>query len=287
MVDLRSRAREALAARLREGLAPGALHADGGHALRFADALVSTLGVQDVAWAHEQLAARAKGELRPTRAGAVPAHAAWSSTALVCSAFAPWRERPGDVRFAGRGPFEEVRLEERLAIPHGGGSPNLDVALAAGSALVGIESKLTEHLTPRRPRPWKPAYQRPAMVRELREGWATLFADLLEGRWAPRHLDAGQLVRHALSLRGAHDLVLVFWEPANGDELPEVLAHRAEVARALESVGDALPRLHAMSWSRVLDGWESSMPDHVAALRERYDVAVAPEADGHGARPLI
>jgi len=112
------------------------------------------------------------------------------------------------------------------------------------------------------------------MAAELEGGWADLFADLLTGRWSPSHLDAGQLVRHALSLRREHDLVLVCWEPANGDELPEVAAHRAEVARALERVGDARPRLHALSWARVLDAWAPVWPDHVAALRRRYDVAV-------------
>jgi hypothetical protein len=274
MRDLRSRAREALAARLRELLPAEALHADGAHARRLSGALASTLGDADVAWAQAQLAARAKGELRPTRTGAVPACAAWSSAALVCSALAPWRTSADRLRVAGLGPFDEVRLEERLPIPHGGGTPNLDAVLAAGEALVGIESKLTEHLAPARPRPWRPAYLRPAMAAELRGGWADLFAALVAGRWTPRHLDAGQLVRHALSLRGRHDLVLAFWEPADGDDLPEVLAHRAEVAEVLVRVGDALPRLHAVSWSSVWDCWGAELPEHVAALRRRYDVVV-------------
>ncbi len=274
MADLASRAREALAARLRELLPAEALHPDGRHTRRLVDALVPTLTPGDVAWVHAQLVARAKGELRPTRAGTVGVQAAWSSTALVCSAFAPWRPAPGRLTVGGLGPFDEVRLEERLAIPHGGGSPNLDVALAAGDCLVGVESKLTEHLAPAPPRPWRPGYRRPAMATELETGWGALFADLLAGRWRPRHLDAAQLVRHALSLRRRHDLVLLFWEPANGDELPEVAAHRAEVDRALAQVGGARPRLHARSWSQVLDAWAPVAPSHVAALRERYDVAV-------------
>ena len=274
MPDLRQRAREALAARLRELLPARELHPGGAHARRLAGALVPTLDPADVAGAHAALAARAKGELRPTRAGAVPACAAWSSTALVCSALAPWRTAPEELRVDGLGPFDEIRLEERLAIPHGGGTPNLDAALVSGAALVGVESKLTEHLAPARPRPWRPAYLRPAMAAELRGGWADLFGELVEGSWVPRHLDAGQLVRHALSLRGSHDLVLAYWEPADGDALPEVLAHRAEVRRVLERVGEARPRLHAAAWPRIWDSWEAARPAHVAALRERYDVAV-------------
>jgi hypothetical protein len=90
------------------------------HARRLSGALAPTLGDADVAWAQAQLAARAKGELRPTRPGAVPACAAWSSAALVCSALAPWRTATDRLRVAGLGPFDEVRLEERLPIPHGG-----------------------------------------------------------------------------------------------------------------------------------------------------------------------
>ena len=266
-VSLQSRAREALALRLRQLTPSGALHTSGAHTLQIADALIPSLGSDDVAWIHAQLAARAKGELRPSRAGTVQAHAAWSSTALVASAFAPWRDRlPG------------LALEARLHIPHGGGTPNLDVAFDGCDGLVGVESKLTEHLVPARARAWRPAYRRPAMAAELQGGWAAIFADLLEGR-TPRFLDAGQLVRHALSLRRAGNLVLLYWEPANAEDHPEILAHRQEVADLIDRVGDARPRLHAFSWSHVFDSWATAIPEHVAALRARYDVPVAPADD--------
>ena len=273
MAALQSRARAALAARLRELVPAERLHAEGAHTRTLTDALAPTLDADDVHWVYAQLAARAKGELRASRSGAVQAHAAWSSTALVASAFAPWRRRAGELPLADLGPFEELRLEERLHIPHGGGTPNLDVALDVRGALVGVESKLTEHLAPARPRPWRAAYLRPAMAGELQGGWATTFADLLEGRWSPSHLDAGQLVRHALSLRRAGDLVLVFWEPADGEDHAEVRAHRREVAELLERVGDARPRLHALRWDQVFDAWAALLPAHAAALRRRYDVA--------------
>jgi hypothetical protein len=272
--DLRRRARTALAERLQERVPAAALHAGGEHALRFADALVPTLDAADVAWAHGELAARAKGELRPARSGSVGAQAAWSSTALVCSAFAPWRERPGELPLAGLGPFTGLRLEERLPIPHGGGTPNLDVALDAPGGLTGVESKLTEHLAPARPRPWRPAYRRPAMAAALDAAWGALLQDLRDGTWVPLHLDAGQLVRHALSLRGAGDLLLAYWEPENAAEHPEVAAHRAEVQEALQRLEGASPRLHALPWSALWDAWAPVLPAHVAALRARYAVDV-------------
>ena len=270
------RARATLAARLREQVGASALHPGGEHALRFTDALVPTLTAEDVEWAHDQLRRRAKGELRPARAGTVSAHAAWSSTALVASAFAAWRRDPSGLTLVDRGGFTALRLEERLHIPHGGGTPNLDVALEGPGTYLGVESKLTEHLAPQPPRAWRPAYRRPSMAAELDGGWAEVFAALLEGTWAPRHLDAGQLVRHALSLtvRPGAELALVFWEPAGGDELPEVRLHREEVAELLARVGpSAAPRLHATTWASVLAGWEAAAPGHVAALRARYAVA--------------
>ena len=264
-------AREALAARLRSLLPAGALHPGGQHALRFADALVPTLSDGDVAWAHEQLAARAKGELRPARSGAVQAHAAWSSTAFVCSAFAAWRSDPAALSIAGLSGFTELRLEERLHIPHGGGTPNLDVVCEGPGVYAGVESKLTEHLAPSPPRAWRPAYRRPAMLAALDGGWADVFAALLSGDWAPRFLDAAQLVKHALSLQrpDAH-LVLLYWEPV---PLPELRAELAELHARLGP--DPSPRFHAVTHDELLRSWTARRPDHVAALRERYGVAVA------------
>ena len=246
---LTSRARAALAARLRELVPPQRLHPGGAHALAAADALV--LGPDDLAWALAHLRRGAPGELRPRADGAVPLHAAWSSSGLVAGVFAPRRdELPG------------LRLELRLPIPHGGGTPNLDAAWDSASGLVGVEGKLTEHLAPRRPRPWRPAYHRPAMRDALAAGWREAFGLLLDGRWSPRFLDAGQLVRHALSL--AHDpgaeLRYVFWEPRG--EHPELREHRAELDRLLALVGEAPPRLRATTWALA------------GPLAERYDVEV-------------
>lgn len=255
MADLQARARAALEGRR------GA-----SHAATLREALVPSLSEEDVAWVDAQLAARAKGELRPTKDGAVPVHRAWSSTQLVASAFAFWRTRPQDLVVPGvDGPFTDVRLEERLAIPHGGGNPNLDVALDGPDGLVGIEAKLTEHLRPSTPRPWKPAYHRPAMRAALDGAWRVIFDDLRDGRWAPRRLDAGQLVRHALSLRGAGTLVYLRWAP---EPLPD---HDAELAELQDRLGaDAAPAFRALTYGELFAAWEGVAPEHVRGLRSRY-----------------
>jgi hypothetical protein len=248
--SLQARARAALAARLRELVPAGRLHPGGEHALALEDALAAG----DPAWVLGHLERGAKGELRPRADGAVPGFAAWSSTALVASAFAPLRgELPGLV------------LEARLHIPHGGGTPNLDARWDG----VGVEAKLTEHLAPRAARAWRPAYRRPAMRDALEGGWRATFDALLDGTWAPRFLDAGQLVRHALSLHRARDTELryVFWQP--GGAHPELAQHRAELDELLERVGAARPRLRALTWAEQWAGWP-----HAPVLRERYDLDV-------------
>lgn len=279
------RARAALTARMASSLPASALHEDGRHTRALADALVPTLSASEVAWVHAELSRGAKGTLRPTRAGAVPVYNAWSSTLHVASAFAPWRATPEALRVAGRTGFTDVRLEERLLIPHGGGTPNLDVALPGPhGAFTGAESKLTEHLAPHPPHRWAPAYLRPAMAAALTDGWADVFSALLAGRWSPRYLDAAQLVKHALSLQAKPEatstrLVLLFWEPTDGDEVPEVVAHREEVAELVDRLGpDASPQLVALSYAEVLDEWETQRPEHVAALRARYEVSVRGDA---------
>ena len=71
--------------------------------------------------------------------------------------------------------------------------------------------------------------------------------------------------------------MLLFWEPADGEGLPEVDAHRAEVAELLARVGeDAWPRLHVMTYRDLLEGWAQSHPEHTAGLRARYEVPVHP-----------
>ena len=98
------------------------------------------------------------------------------------------------------------------------------------------------------------------------------------------HLGVEQLIKHALALTSRfpdHDLHLVYvwWEPENAGDIAEVAAHRAEIAELKDRVGEASPRLHALSYSELLAEWEqldepSWVTGHVAQLRSRYAVSI-------------
>jgi hypothetical protein len=102
-----------------------------------------------------------------------------------------------------------------------------------------------------------------------------VFQASLEGAWRPQHLGLEQLLKHALALnshaggRTTH-LVYVYWEPANGSDVSEVVIHRAEVAELARSLGNALPRFHALSYDDLLDDW-LSIPDGVNGSAEHVD----------------
>lgn len=121
------------------------------------------------------------------------------------------------------------------------------------------------------------------MLTLLSEGWADVFMSSLAGSWQPRHLGVEQLIKHALALNSLPDaekhLVYLYWEPVDGADHAEVVAHRDEVAALVERVGDASPRLHVQTYAELLDEWASMdgpawLPEHVKQLRQRYAVSL-------------
>ena len=130
---------------------------------------------------------------------------------------------------------------------------------------------------------WRAPYPRPEMETMLDGGWKAVFRASVDGTWQPAHLGLEQLVKHVLALAGQaadeRHLVYVFWEPLNAEEHPEVMAHRAEVAKLADRVSDASPRLHVLTYRMLLDEWSAVtgpdwVADHVAQLRARYELPV-------------
>ena len=73
--------------------------------------------------------------------------AAHSSSALCVNAFAPFKDRPGDLVLAGIGGFHELGFERKCPTGlRGRRSPNLDFLAEGSGHVVAVESKCTEYL---------------------------------------------------------------------------------------------------------------------------------------------
>ncbi len=256
----------------------------GTHTASLADNLLPGLSNDEVELVRAQLGEGDGGELVPTASGKVRAHAPYSSAALAANAFGRWLTDPQHLQLAGLASLEQVRLEDKLKINHGGGTANLDLGAYGPDLIFGVESKLTEMLDPHEPEPWRKPYLAPAMRDLLSDGWADVFDQSLAGTWTPQHLGLEQLIKHALAItsqagaRKPH-LLYLYWEPRNGFEIPEVRAHREEVKELQETVGEASPRLYTLTYRDLFDQWAAQpepvwLLEHASQLRERYEIEI-------------
>jgi len=200
ITDVAKRCRSALAERVRE-LAPGVAGIDGfpGYATRIEDNLLpgitpdlyqSEYGAgagDELEWAYRN------GRMCPPKM-----HAAHSSSALVVSTFAPWKRHLSELALCGERRFSSLRFEVKLPTGLGGTPPHVDVLAETPAEIVAIESKATEFLQGHSAVfaqsyssvPW------PACVDSYTAAMRCLQAD--PARF--RHLDAAQLIKHALGL---------------------------------------------------------------------------------------
>ena len=181
------------------------------------------------------------GTKRPARVFAL-----CSSAALVINVFGFWRGRDHTPLLAalGIGGPGGTLLKFEQPLPTGlpGDPPTVDVALyRPDGRCVAVESKLAEWLTPRprRQRAFKDKYFHPtAKVWEAAglPRCQALAEDLQEGRERLKHVNAPQLLKHALGLassglRTSTLLYLYYDWPGR-----ESVTHRAELERVLERV---------------------------------------------------
>jgi hypothetical protein len=286
MASARRRIEVALTAHLKDlvGTARAEHFIGGSHTRRFIDNLLPTFPTWQVEEMSTQLAAGGGSELTPTATG--KRRAPYSSAALAFNAFGRWLGSESQLVIAGLSGFEyRLRVEAKKPILHGGGIANLDVLLDSSKRVLGIESKLAEHSELHHPVEWKQPYLKPKMRTLLDTRWSSLLDDSAAGRWQPRRLGVEQLIKHVLGLRSEHPeaavhLGYVFWEPTNAEDHDWVLEHRAEVADLQRRVAGSEIQLHAMSYSTLLQEWESIadapywIKEHVDALRDRYSVLV-------------
>jgi hypothetical protein len=227
--------------------------------------------------------ARGRGKEMAADAGLPPKICSlYSSAALVCNFFGPWEKQPHVVAGAlgWQGPDPTLDYEVELRIPGLRGTPpTLDVLLSGPEALVwGIESKFTEPFQPGREVKVGEKAFRPSYFKDERI-WAGLpscraMAERLRHATDPefRHLDAPQLVKHALGLHAHYPqsrLVFLRYDAGTDEDAlltEEVDRFAAEVGREI----DFLPLTYQEVFSRLLIDPDGLANPHIGYLRKRY-----------------
>ena len=202
------------------------------------------------------------GELRASRRASQPKmHALHSSSVLACNVFDYWRAK-------GIGPVGKVlgieshieRLTFEAQFPTGlpGKPPNIDVALWLESDDVwGIESKFTEPFGIPKTGPafndkYFPAGLPVWSDRGLTKCGALAIA-LQKGAVRFRHLDAAQLLKHALGLHANHlGRFTLCYLYADADT-PEGKEHRSEISEFGVAVDGDFPFV-SLSYTTFLKG---------------------------------
>lgn len=279
-----TRIQKALSERLKSSLSEARVRAfvGGTHTESLRDNVVPSITDDQLATLRAQLAAGDGGELRPRpKSGKTTAHAPYSSAALALNAFGGWLGREEQLTVGGLGGWTDpLQIEAKLQIAHGGGRANLDVLLTSPGRVLAIESKLTEYVAAHDERHLKPIYASAEMAGLLSGGWGRLLRALLDGEFPCHHLDATQLVKHALAVKSWFPdrdatLAYVYWEPSNADEIPQLGGHRDELDQLLELLDDdADPAFVALTYDELFAEWDAVADEaaraHVAALRARY-----------------
>lgn len=206
-----------------------------------------------------------------------------SSSALAVNCFAPFRRQLADLGLCGLSGFTDLRFERKC--PTGlrrGTPPNLDLVVSGPQGVVGVESKLTEHLAPHKAR-FAPAYTEEIRDWRRQQGYFAEMERLIAQPAAYRQLDAAQLIKHAFGLGHVFDgpqvtLLYLYWEPRNPDCDPVFHAHRQEIGDFAARVAGSVPAFRALSYSRLWSEWRGTAPGwlirHLDQLEQRYLVAL-------------
>lgn len=206
-----------------------------------------------------------------------------SSSALAVNSFGWFFGKPGLLDLPGYGVQDLVGFEQKF--PTGlvrAEAPHLDVVLANDDRIVAIESKCLEFLSPGAPA-FSERYRTEITDERSQGPWYQEMVRILEGKGESyRHLDAAQLIKHALGLSYKQErpvtLLYLWWEPANADAFPVFAAHRDEVERFALNLGEGQPRFVAMPyndlWSYWLQSARSDVREHSRNLLHRYGRAI-------------
>lgn len=204
-----------------------------------------------------------------------------SSAALAVNVFDYWSNRPLQSLAAALGlpaTPSAFRFEAQFPTGLGGTPPNLDLAFEyPDQRIVGVESKFTEWLTPKRtgPAPFKDKYcSGKALWSSAGLPRAQALAESMQAR-AQRfvYLDAAQLLKHMLGLstclRGRAGLCYLYFDCAG----PESSMHQAEIHSFSTAIDPDMP-FHAISYQTFFEALtrqlDPSDGEYVAYLKARY-----------------
>ena len=223
-----------------------------------------------------------------------------SSAALAANTFGFFLNRPGDLPpLPGcedvEWPVSCLYVEKEVRFPwRGGRHPWLDALVVTSSTLIGVESKRFEpYRSSKAPGRFSDAFW---IRREHRwggcmEGYQGVRDEIHAIPDTYAHLDAAQLVKHALALRtrvGAKKqfnglqphLFYLYAEPdtwpRNGKPVEDEAktAHREEIKHFAQSVEGDEVRFVACSYRELLGTWErsdnSEIRDHARAVFGRF-----------------
>jgi hypothetical protein len=220
-------------------------------------------------------------ELRDQPERAAKMRALHSSSALAVNVFDFWSARDLDrvlEALCVEGWGTELSFEEKLPTGAGGTPPHVDVVIRLGDGrLVGVESKFTEWMAPKRDR----AASLAPYVDDDASYWSRaglhasdrLVRAMVAGEQEFQYLDVPQLLKHALGLQRASNpgwcLRYVYFDAP----IPARDTQRAEISRFEQAVGPEL-RFRAVTYQTLLTALGPARDDAEAAyfgyLADRY-----------------
>lgn len=218
-----------------------------------------------------------------------------SSAALVANAFGFFLGRadllpplPGTPEKGW--PASSLALEALVRFPWSGGKhPCLDVLIATGDSLIGVESKRFEPFRSKGVAQLSDAYWRP-LWGDAMAGYERVRDDLKNGLLSYKHLDATQLIKHAFGLRTAVQvgkrfagrrpvLFYLFAESKtwpDGKDIADVdrLRHREEIEDFRLRTADSEVAFVSCCYNELLDSWltskHESIRKHAIAVAARF-----------------
>ena len=209
----------------------------------------------------------------------------YSSAALAVNCFAPFKRNLSDLSLLGETGFDSLEFEKKCPTGLCGTPPHLDVVVENEHTVIGIESKLTEHIQGHKAN-FSESYKK---IKDGRKNgkWRKemcRICRLKNNQEQYKYLDAAQLIKHAFGLLNTYpnkavSLVYLYWEPANADKCQNFKAHREEIKKLSDKVADDSPSFKAFSYAELWRKWETdAAPDwlkqHIACLRKRYEITV-------------